>query len=198
VDAARCARARPPEVLPASGSFGWSFGWHAGDPYVLEAKDHGALRKLLSALEKVHERPVVAGALRRFSFAADRALPEDKIVDLLIAAESLFFSDISPKDRGEYRFRLSTRVALLLGEMRDERMQIAKFMRHAYDARSGIVHGGDPGEKNLRALDGGRVSAAECASVLEDILRRALREAILRLASGEEFPPDWEELMFDA
>jgi hypothetical protein len=147
-------------------------------------------------LEKVHERPVVAGALRRFSFAADRALPDDKIVDLLIAAESLFFSDIRPPDRGEYRFRLSTRIALLLGETRDDRMQIAKFMRHAYDARSGVVHGGDPGKENLRALNGDRVSAAECASVLEELLRHALRVAISRLAGGGNFPPKWEELMF--
>jgi hypothetical protein len=183
-------------VSPASGSFGWSFGWHAGDPYVLKAQDYEPFRKLWSELEKVHERPVLAGALRRFTFAVDRLLPEDKIVDLLIAAESLFFSDISKKDRGEYRFRLSTRVALLLGETRGERMQIAKFMRHAYDARSGIVHGGDPGEKNLRALNGDRASATECASVLEELLRRALQVAISRLADGEKFPPKWDELMF--
>jgi hypothetical protein len=187
------------EVSPASGSFGWSFGWHAGDPYVLEAQDHEPFHKLWSELEKVHERPVLAGALRRFTFAVDRSLPEDKIVDLVIAAESLFFYDIEPPDRGEYRFRLSTRVALLLGKSRDERMQIAKFMRHAYDARSGIVHGGDPGEKNLRALNGDRASTTECASVLEELLRRALHVAISRLADGGKFPPasaEWEELMF--
>ncbi len=76
------------------------------------------------------------------------------IVDLLIAAETLFFSDITRADRGEFRFRLSSRVALLLGETPDERRRLAKFMRHAYDARSGVVHGGDPGAENLRALEG--------------------------------------------
>jgi hypothetical protein len=184
------------DVSPASGSFGSGFGWHAADPLVLEAKDDDAFRKLWSALEKVHERPVLANALRRFTFAAERALPDDKIIDLLIAAESLFFSDISKSDRGEYRFRLSTRFALLLGETGDERRQIAKFVRHAYDARSGIVHGGDPGEKNLRALNGDRVTADECASELEEILRRALQVAISRLARAEKFPPVWEDLMF--
>jgi hypothetical protein len=69
-------------------------------------------------------------------------------------------------------------------------------MRHAYDARSGIVHGGNPGDDNLRALDGKRVSATECASALEGVLRRALQLAIVRLAGGEPFPPDWEELMY--
>jgi len=82
---------------------------------------------LWSALEKVHERPKLAGPLRRFSYALERTLPEDKLVDLMIGAESLFFSDIGPADRGEFRFRLSTRVALLVGETPDERRQIPTF-----------------------------------------------------------------------
>lgn len=184
------------KLTPASVSFGAGFGWHAGEPYVLAATDHERFRELWSALETVYERPVLAGALRRFTYAFERTLPEDKIVDLLIAAESLFFSDMGPRDRGEFRFRLSTRVALLVGDTPDERKQIAKFMRHAYDARSGIVHGGDPGKDNLRALDGNRVSAAECASALDDVMRRALRLGIMRLATGEPFPPDWDELMY--
>jgi len=184
------------ELSPASGSFAPSFGWHAGDPYVLGAKDHEPFREFWLGLEKAHDHPTVVGALRRFTYAFDRTLPEDKIVDLLIAAESLFFNDIGPSDRGEFRFRLSIRVALLIGETVEERRQIGKFMRHSYDARSGIVHGGDPGEENLRALDGSRVSASECASALEDVLRRALRLAIVRLAEGDAFPPDWEALMF--
>jgi hypothetical protein len=68
-------------------------------------------------------------------------------------------------------------------------------MRHAY-ARSRIVHVGDPGEKNLRSLDGKRVSAAECASALEDVMRRALQLAIVRLAADEPFPPAWDDLMY--
>jgi hypothetical protein len=184
------------EVSAASGSFGSLFGWHAGDPYVLEAKDDDAFRKLWSALEKCHERPVIADALRRFSFAAERTLPDDKIIDLLIAAEILFFSDISKSDRGEFRFRLSTRVALLLDKTAEERHRIAKFMRHSYDARSGIVHGGDPGDDNLRSLEGHRVSATDCAHDLEELLRCSLQAAIVRLAGGEGFPPNWEELMF--
>jgi hypothetical protein len=111
-----CVISADDEVAPAAGSFAWSFGWHAGDPYVLKAEEHEAFRDLWSALEKIHERPKLAGALRRFSYALERTLPEDKIVDLMIGSESLLFSDIGPADRGEFRFRLSTRVALLVGE----------------------------------------------------------------------------------
>jgi hypothetical protein len=184
------------DVSPAQGSIGPLFGWHAAQPYVLADEEVTRLREFWSSFKKAHDRPTIASALRRFSFAGDRTLPEDEIVDLLIASESLFFSDISRADRGEFRFRLSTRVALLLGETADERKSIAKFMRHAYDARSGIVHGGDPGAENLRTLEGHRVSAAECAAVLMELLRRALRTAIGFEASGQGFPPNWDELMF--
>jgi len=164
---------------------------------VLEPEEHEPFRDLWVALEKVHADDKVAGPLRRFTFAAERALPEDKIVDLVIAAESLFLGDIKPSDRGELRFRLSTRVALLLGETVAERKQIFAFMRRAYDARSGLAHGGSAGEKNLRAVDGKPVSAAEFASALEDVIRRALQLAVQRLAGREGFPPDWEDLMFE-
>jgi hypothetical protein len=93
-------------------------------------------------------------------------------------------------------FRLSTRVALLIGETLDERRGIAKFMRHAYRARSGIVHGGRPDKEDLRSLDDERVSIEEFADALEEVLRRSLRAAIFRIANGQSFPPDWEELLF--
>jgi len=51
------------------------------------------------------------GALRRFNFAAERTLPEDAIVDLMIAAETLFLSEAAPVDRGELRYRGSDGVS---------------------------------------------------------------------------------------
>jgi hypothetical protein len=75
--------------------------------------------------------------------------------------------------------------------------EIFAFMRRAYDARSGLAHGGSAGEKNLRALDGEPVSATEFASALEDVIRRALRLAVQSLAGPEGFPPKWDDLMFE-
>lgn len=183
-------------VSPITWTLGPLFGWHAGEPYVLADGELPHFRDFWTAFNKVHARPVISGALRRFSFAADRSLPDDEIVDLMIAAESFFLSEMDEKYRGELRFRLATRAASLLGTTLDERVRLFKFMRRAYDARSVIVHGGVPSQEDLRRLNGVCGSVHEFADDLEDALREALQTAIHLLASGEPFPPDWEKLMF--
>lgn len=70
-------------------------------------------------------------------------------------------------------------------------------MGRAYSARSEVAHGEGAREEHLRALDGEPVSAADFASALEDVIRRALQLAVQRLAGPEGFPPDWEGLMFE-
>jgi len=110
---------------------------------------------------------VIETALRRFGYAAERTLPEEEIVDLMIAAESLFLSDIGKRDRGELRHRLAMRAAALRGLTADERMQMSKVMRNAYDARSVIVHGGIPSENELRDLYGQPVLISHFTTELE-------------------------------
>jgi hypothetical protein len=183
-------------VSPATGTFGPMFGWHSGDPYVLADEELPRFREFWAAFKMVHARPAISGALRRFSFAAERRLPDDKIVDLMIAAESLFLADTGKQDRGEMRFRLATRAASLLGTTLEERVRFFKFMRHAYDVRSLIVHGGVPNQGDLRRLNGVGGSIHEFADDLETALRYTLQTAIRLLASGKPFPPDWEKLMF--
>jgi hypothetical protein len=168
-------------------------------PYVLTSEQARSFRDFWTAFLDVHKRRSIEGALRRFSYAFGRTLPDDRIVDLMIAAEALLFSDMGVQDRGEFRFRLATRMALLIGNTPEERRQIARFARHAYDVRSGIVHGGVPDAADLRGLDGGSASTEEFAAELEHLLRRMLRRAVASaFAHTEPFPPDWDELMFNA
>ena len=184
------------EVAPVQARLGPGFGWHAGDPYVLADEEVTAFCEFWSAFAKVHERPLLASALRRFNFAADRTQADDEIVDLMIAAESLFLSEMDERYRGELRFRLSTRAASLLGKTLEERLSFFKFMRRAYDARSTIVHGSHPGEEELRGPDGESVTVSDFAEALEGVVRATLQVAINFLATGQRFPPAWEELMF--
>jgi hypothetical protein len=184
-------------VSPVGWSLGHLFGWHPGDPYVLAEGELPRFLDFWAAFKKVHARPAISGALRRFSFAADRTLPDDEIVDLMIAAESLFLSEIDEKYRGELRFRLATRAASLLGPTLDERLRLFRFMGRAYDARSVIVHGGVPKQKDLRRVNGVSGSVHEFADDLEGVIRESLHRAIRLLASDEPFPPDWEKLMFE-
>lgn len=183
------------DVSPARGSLRVLFASPSVKSYVLADEDAIRFSEFWAAFDKVHARPVIASALRRFGFAADRALPDDEIVDLMIAAEALFLSEMEDKYRGELRFRLSIRAASLLGTTLDERLRLSKFMRSAYDARSAVVHGKVLSD-DLRGLDGERATVRAFADDLESVLRDALQTAIDLLASEQPFPPNWEELMF--
>src|SRR5207253_6911492 len=77
---------------PVQGSIGPMFGWHSGQPYVLADDETQPFRELFRQLKAARTHRVIDSALRRFGYAAERILPEDEIVDLMIAAESLFLS----------------------------------------------------------------------------------------------------------
>jgi hypothetical protein len=184
-------------VAAVMGAIGPMFGWHSGQPYVLSPEELPAFLEFWAKFDKARTTKVIASALRRFSFAADRASPEDEIVDLMIAAESLFLSETSKRDRGEMRYRLATRAAALVGTSVEDRLRIWRFMRDAYDARSIIVHGGTPDEKDLLGLDRQPLRLDLFADELEEVMRRAVQLAITMVADGHRFPPEsWEELIF--
>ena len=63
----------------------------------------------------------------------------DRIVDYMIAAESLLLADQSEKT--ELRFRLSLRAANLIEHPEHDAPAVFKLMREGYDARSKVVHG---------------------------------------------------------
>jgi hypothetical protein len=182
------------ETSPVQGSVGPGFGWHAAEPYVLVDDEVTGFREFWLAFKEIHARSVISSALRRFNFAADRALPDDEIVDLMIAAEALFLQEIDERYRGELSYRLALRAASFLGKTLQERLRLFKFMRRAYNARSVVVHGGVHRGDDLKRLDGTPATVHEFADDLEDVVRDALRLAIRAIADGEAFPPAWEEL----
>jgi putative transposase len=88
-------------------------------------------------------------AVKRFSYASERDRPDDRLVDLMIAAESLFLcSEDDPANRGELRYRLALRAAFFIDSRDYSRREVFNHMRKAYDNRSAIVHGS--GDKNHR------------------------------------------------
>jgi hypothetical protein len=183
-------------ISPVMGRLGPMFGWHAGQPYVLSLGEVPRFLEFWAHFDKARKRKAIQSGVRRFEYAAERSQPEDEIVDLMIAAESLFLTETSKRDRGEMRYRLATRVALLVGTTLDERMRLWNFTRKAYDARSVIVHGGTPTEKDLLGLDGQPLRLDLFADELEQVVREALQIATQTVAEGKPFPPNWEKLMF--
>lgn len=139
---------------------------------------------------RVRKHRGVIQAVSRFSFALDKHRAEDRILDMMIAAEALFLSDAGgAADRGELKYRLSLRAAVLLGTNGREREQIFKFMKLAYDARSAIAHGGSPGP--LRDPDGNQIDLELFTKYLDRYLRRAIKKAIQEAPDGGGFG-DWE------
>lgn len=112
---------------------------------------------------------IIDVALRRFHSAYHGNI-EDRIIDQMIAFESLYLSD--PQ---ELTYKLALRTAFLLGKRKDKRKAIFSDMKKAYDYRSRIVHGGSP------------PSREELKSIVlktEDYLRQSIRRFPSLLSQG--------------
>jgi hypothetical protein len=183
------------QLWPSSGSRLGNLRRFRGDPYALPADEGVELTKFYRDFAAARSNRLIETASRRFGYAADRNRPDDEIVDLFIAAESLFLGEGGPP-AGELTFRLSTRAALFADGGADERRRVLTFVRKAYRTRSGIVHSGKLDESKLRTLQGDAATVAEFADDLEGVLRLALRKAVRLVASGMVFPPEWDDLLF--
>lgn len=152
--------------------------------------------------EPVQKRKFLDTAVRRYSYAHERHRLEDKIVDLLIAAEALFLSDYKKDDPyiGEIRYRMSLRAAVFLGSDGESRRRIFRQMRAAYELRSSVVHGGEAEKVKLpKQPDGSPPQIENFVWTVQESVRVALHKAI-GLAQRSETPASlvvWDELIFN-
>lgn len=157
-----------------------------------------SFRELWQSLERWADR--FEFAIHRFNLAFDRGLISDRIVDLMIAAESLFLRDAGDdKYRGELSYRCSLRVAKFIQHPTYGECEVFRLMRRAYDFRSTIVHGGSGRKTDTRLPDNAAAAPTVFVDVIEDLLRLAIRKA---LSMGEESnrvrdPQYWDTVLFD-
>ena len=95
----------------------------------------GDLASWLGRLEANYHPSIKVALKRTISAFAERNSPEDALVDLVIALESLFGG------QGELRMRISAAIAWLLAPDADGRAVIQRDTKNVYDARSKLVHG---------------------------------------------------------
>jgi Apea-like HEPN len=115
--------------------------------------------------------------IHRFNLSFDRRLLFDRIVDLVIAAEVLFLSEIGNEQyRGEMRYRLALRAAKFIEHTNYSEHDVFRVMRRAYDARSAIVHGGSPNDTRLP--DNPSAQLHTFTDAIEELLRLGLRKAL--------------------
>lgn len=130
-------------------------------------------------------------AIRRYSDAMTRSSLDDRLLDLMICAESLYFNEDG--EQSELKHRLSYRAALLLGTSPEEKKHIYGFMNSAYNKRSKVVHGKVHTTRRAEAVE------------LEEIIKQLsgyLQKTILKMLalSASRSPNktliDWTDLMF--
>ena len=109
----------------------------------LREKSIPLLEKTIATYESVRgifddtRKSYLINALNYFCHALDGISNEEKLIDLMIAMESLF-----SRERQELRLRISLRSAFLLSVGKeDERSSIFKTVYGLYNKRSKIVHG---------------------------------------------------------
>ena len=110
--------------------------------------------------------------------------PIDKIIDLGIAFEALYLSDV----KEELTFRLGVRAAWYLGEDKTEREKLLKKFGDIYRCRSNAVHNGKLDE-TIR-FGGERIRRSEFIAKAQDLCR----QSILKIIEDGEFP-DWNSLV---
>lgn len=161
-----------------------------------EALELGNLWRTLTS-RLLEQKPFLDSSLRRLNFALDRFRAEDELVDLLIAAESLFLSDVgSPAGRGELRFRLALRAGKFVQHINLSQPEVYDLMRKAYDVRSEVVHSGRVSTKMLNSLPNS--SLEQFSDAVEEVIRLGLRKAIDVASADQHFGTStyWVNLLF--
>jgi hypothetical protein len=197
-----------PPVIPGSVTFttwpleaGW-FTFH--DPFIRDPRFEGfdewpinqsettAIVEAWKVLRQPSFPKTLVLPLRRLSYRARRPEAEDELIDVMIAAEALYFSD--QEVNTELGFRLAVRAAAFCDPqaLSMTKREVFDLMKTAYGARSKIVHGGFVGDLKLK---GSNVSLEDFIQAVEAVVRQAVKEALSRLASLDpRWPPDWNDL----
>lgn len=163
-----------------------------GINYRIDLAHGDEIRELWLALQsdRVTNDHALQTALRRFNYSAERRVPEDQILDLLIAAEAVLLADQSdPFTRGELTYRLSIRAARLLRGDRDSRRAMQREWAQSYAARSAIAHGASAEDFSRRL----KATPEQLVRATEANVRETLRSILLRRAKGEQI--DWDEIV---
>ena len=145
----------------------------SGQPVQLLPTDDATESELLLLIHQIKGAGSDSGlslALRRFEYAYDRRLEDDRLIDHWIGLEALFTTS---GERQETVDKISRRIARLLGTDKESRMELKGEAKNLYDMRSTVVHGGVPSRKGP--------SIAEAAARTEELHRLSIR---LRLAKG--------------
>ena len=127
------------------------------DKVVLSTDDIEELKKAFSVVKNISGDNVLERSFSRFLIGLNEHVPEEQIVDFVIAWESLLQTVDGKSNKVELAYRFSLNGAAILCEVDNNRefTEAQTFMKEVYNIRSTVVHGGDSStiSKNLRKIN---------------------------------------------
>ncbi|MDO9215407.1 MAG: HEPN domain-containing protein [Methylococcales bacterium] len=117
---------------------------HIFENISLNNTDIDGLKKAFSIVKTfIHQDGVLERSFSRFLIGMDESKPEERIVDFVIAWESLLLTVKKNPPQGETSYRFSINGAALLSAIDNsfEFIEMQRFMKGVYTIRSKIVHG---------------------------------------------------------
>lgn len=125
-------------------------------------------------------------SLRYFFKGYHEPLLQDRVLDIVIALESLYLSN--EPEKTTFRYKLAMRCAAYIGEDYEEREKVRRTVLRAYDLRSGIVHGGKETKKKKATRQEAETELEQIFPTIEGYLRTSLVEALRE--------PNWPEASY--
>ena len=142
--------------------------------------------------DRISKRKALVQGIRRFGYALERPFREDRLVDFIIACESLFLSD-SPAQRNLSN-TLAQRVAYLLSNNdAASRSTIFHNIKQAYKFRNGVVHASSRTTR-IKDEEGNPIELEHFLGIIQEYTHCVLCLMIQRAASVDPKEPlfDWK------
>jgi len=163
-----------------------SWRCNALPPTLLQFKyrlNHEDIDKISIIYQKLKNPPeFLRVPINRLNSAFLKEDPRDKFIDYMIAFEALF-----SEGPGDLRYKIPLRAARYLGRTPEERRDLFKLFKLAYDVRSDIVHGRGKIQKESRKELKERygdyqepILIEKLANDIEDLLRNAILKCLDR------------------
>ncbi|MFQ5833985.1 MAG: hypothetical protein ACE5H4_14870, partial [Candidatus Thorarchaeota archaeon] len=147
--------------------------------YHLTTDDIDELKELIMLLNSLAKKEELEIPISRFIYGIEREDALDKLIDYMIALESLYL-----QLEDELKLRFSLRIATFMAQNEKEHGEIFNLMSTAYSTRSKIVHGEKWNKIEKEAKKNG-YSIGGLIERVEEILRSSINKFARFIISGQ-------------
>ncbi|MDE0317130.1 MAG: HEPN domain-containing protein [Candidatus Poribacteria bacterium] len=121
-------------------------------------------------------------AINRWIKSKTHQTPEDKIIDLAIAFETLYLPD-----SGESTYKLGVRASWSLGDKKKDREDLLAVFKKFYKFRSRVVHGGEPNEKENVTIKDESIPISQFVTKVQNLCLESIEKIMSHCLKDKEF-----------